>query len=221
MDIIEVTAEEHYDMIIDEGCDPFRDDDILKEYMKRWDGDVFYNCLNLTKEKTVLEVGIGTGRIAQNVMDIGCKNLTGLDVSHKTIERAKENLLCKYNNVELLLQRIEDFRRENYYDVIYSVLTFMHIEDKEKALTNIVHSLKQGGNVVLSISKQPEWLDFGRRKVKLFPKEPEYYIEILKRLNCDIAENIDLIDKYIYPTTGEKQPEHGQKIATIINAFKK
>jgi len=215
-----VTTEEHYDMLIDEGSDPFRDGDILKEYMKRWDGTLFYDCLNLSDEKVVLEVGIGTGRVAQNVLNIGCKSLTGLDISPKTIERAKENLSGKYNNIELLLQNIEDFRRESYYDVIYSVLTFMHIKDKERALSNIVHSLKPNGNVVLSISEQSEWLDYGR-KIRLFPKKPEYYIEILKKLNCDIIKTIDLIDTYIYPPTGEKQPEYGQRIATIINARKK
>jgi len=166
-----VTTEEHYDMLIDEGSDPFRDGDILKEYMKRWDGTLFYDCLNLSDEKVVLEVGIGTGRVAQNVLNIGCKSLTGLDISPKTIERAKENLSGKYNNIELLLQNIEDFRRESYYDVIYSVLTFMHIKDKERALSNIVHSLKPNGNVVLSISNQSEWLDYVR-KIRCFPKNP-------------------------------------------------
>ena len=216
-----VTAAQHYDMLIDEECDPFRGGDILKEYMKRWDGDAFYNSLDLKNDKIVLEVGIGTGRVAQNVLNIGCKSLTGLDISPRTIERAKENLLGKFNNVELLLQNIEDFNRTNYYDVVYSVLTFMHIENKEKALTNISNSLKPYGNVVLSISRQPDWIDYGNRKIKLFPKDPDYYIEILKKLNFEIVETIDLIDTYIYPPTGEKQPEYGQKISTIINARKK
>lgn len=216
-----VTTVTHYDMLIDENNDPFHDSGILKDYMKRWDGNEFYNSLNLTNEKVVLEVGVGTGRIAQNVLDIGCKSFTGLDISPKTIERAKENLLGKHNNVELLLQNIEKFNRVNHYDVVYSVLTFMHIENKEKALANISSSLKPCGNVVLSISSQPDWLDFGSRKVKLFPKEQGYYIEVLKKLNFEIVEIIDLIDTFILPCTSEKQPEYGQKIATIINARKK
>ena len=72
---------------------------------------------------------------------------------------------------------------------------------------------------MLSISRQPEWLDYGR-KVRLFPKEPDYYIEHLMRLNCDVEEPLDLIDTFILPN-GQKQPEYGQKIATIIKAKKK
>ena len=218
MDNIVSTAQ-HYEMLIDEGCDPFRDGEILKAYMSRWDGPLFYNSLDLSSEKIVLEIGIGTGRVAQNVLDIGCKHLTGIDISPKTIARAKENLLGRYNNVELLLQDIGDYRMPNHFNLVYSVLTFMHIEDKEKALSNIVYSLKPGGDVVLSISRQPEWLDYGR-KVKLFPEVPEFYIEVLEKLKCYVHELIDLIDTFVLPD-GTKQPEYGQKIASIIKATKK
>ena len=216
-----VTATEHYDMLIDENCDPFRDGEMLKEYMKRWDGDAFYSCLNLNDQKTVLEIGVGTGRVARAVLDIGCKHLTGLDISPKTIARAKENLLDKYKNVELINQNIEDFSRPNYYDVAYSVLTFMHIENMQKALMNIVNALKPGGSAVLSISRQRDRLDYENRSVKLFPKEPEFYTKMLEKLGCSIAQTIDLIDTYIYPPTGEKSTEHGERIATIIHAVKK
>lgn len=214
-----VNIVQHYDMLIDEGCDPFRDGEILKDYMSRWDGPLFYNSLDLSSEKVVLEVGMGTGRIAQNVLDIGCKHLTGIDISPKTIARAKENLLGRYGNVELLLQDIGDYRMPNHFDLVYSVLTFMHIEDKENALSNIIHSLKPSGDVVLSISRQPEWLDYGR-KVKLFPEGSEFYIEVLKKLKCNVHEPIDLIDTFVLPD-GTKQPEYGQKIASIIKATKK
>ena len=102
-----VSTIEHYDMLIDEGCDPFRDGEILKSYMSRWDGPLFYNSVNLSSEKMVLEVGVGTGRVAQNVLEIGCKHLTGIDISPKTIERAKENLLSKHSNVELLYRTLK------------------------------------------------------------------------------------------------------------------
>ncbi len=173
----------------------------------------------MSSEKVVLEVGIGTGRVAQNVLDIGCNHLTGIDISPKTIARAKENLLGRYGNVELLLQDISNYRMANHFDLVYSVLTFMHIEDKEKALYNIVYSLKPGGDVVLSISRQSKWLDYGR-KVKLFPEGPEFYIELLEKLSCNVNEPIDLINTFVLPD-GKKQPEYGQMIASIIKATKK
>lgn len=64
-----VNSIEHYDLLIEEQCDPCRDSDILKEYMSRWDGPRFYDFLCLSSEKTVLEIGIGTGRIAQKLLN--------------------------------------------------------------------------------------------------------------------------------------------------------
>lgn len=93
-----VSAKKHYDLLIDEECDPYRDDGILKAYMGRWDGPQFFESLDLSIDKVVLEVGIGTGRVAREVLNIGCKKLTGLDISSKTIQRAKENLCRIYKN---------------------------------------------------------------------------------------------------------------------------
>ena len=58
----------HYDLLIDENNDPFRDPPILQEYMCKWDGEEFCEALELAKNKKVLEIGIGTGRIAVKVV---------------------------------------------------------------------------------------------------------------------------------------------------------
>ncbi len=47
-------------------------------------------------------------------------------------------------NVYLVGANIIDFYEDNYnFHVIYSVLTFMHIEDKEKTFNNIKRYRKQ------------------------------------------------------------------------------
>jgi ubiquinone/menaquinone biosynthesis C-methylase UbiE len=214
-----VTAKEHYDMLIDEGNDPYRDNEILKAYMSRWDGPKFFECLGTTKDKKILEVGVGTGRVAKKVLDMGYAHFTGIDLSEKTVNRAQENLGREFPDIELLVSNIEEFKRPNFYDIIYSVLTFLHIENQLKALTNIVDSLKVGGTVVLSISvHNGEWLDYGR-KIKIFPYETEFYTKYLEQLNCTVIDVIDLVDNFVLPN-GHKQPEYGQKIATIIKATK-
>lgn len=81
----------HYDLLIDEGNDAFRDPPALQEYMNKWDGRNFIESMALDKKKTVLEIGIGTGRIADKVAPL-CLRLTGIDISSKTIERAIINL---------------------------------------------------------------------------------------------------------------------------------
>lgn len=63
MDVIK-----HYDMLIEEENDSFRDPLPLKEYMNKWDGSRFIASMCLSKEKKVLEIGVGTGRVASKVI---------------------------------------------------------------------------------------------------------------------------------------------------------
>ena len=57
----------HYDLLIDENNDPFNDPPVLQAYMDRWDGQPFIDLMALRQDNTVLEIGIGTGRLARKV----------------------------------------------------------------------------------------------------------------------------------------------------------
>ena len=81
---------EHYDRLIDEENDPVRDVPALKAYMDRWDGADFLDAMELSKSKRVLEIGVGTGRLAVRVIP-ACREFVGIDLSPKTIARAAEN----------------------------------------------------------------------------------------------------------------------------------
>ena len=48
----------HYDLLIEENNDPFRDPPVLQKYIESWDGHVFLDLMELDESKTVLEVGI-------------------------------------------------------------------------------------------------------------------------------------------------------------------
>ena len=92
----------HYDLLIEEDNDPFRDPPVLQEYMSQWDGEQFIEAMELTNSKRVLEIGIGTGRLAVKVAPF-CMTLTGIDISPKTIERAKELLKTTTTQEHLFL----------------------------------------------------------------------------------------------------------------------
>ena len=162
------TVAEHYDMLVDENNDPVRDCTELREYMDKWDGKKFLDCLELDPGKNVLEIGVGTGRIAVRTAPL-CKSLTGIDVSAKTVKRAKENL-SGLNNVSLICGNFLTYAFSERFDVIYSTLTFVHIKEKIEALNKIFQILNSDGIFVLSIDKnQEEIIDYGTRKIKIYP----------------------------------------------------
>ena len=76
----------HYDNLVLEDNDPFRDPPEMQEYMAEWDGEDFFSMLNLSGRENVLEIGCGTGRLAENVLPV-CRAYTGLDVSSRALAR--------------------------------------------------------------------------------------------------------------------------------------
>jgi len=79
-----------------------------------------------------------------------CHSLTGLDIFPKTIVAAKADL-AEFSNVEIVQADIREFARPESFDVVFSVLTFMHVQDKRLALQCIVDPLRRGGRLILSI----------------------------------------------------------------------
>lgn len=180
----------HYDSLIDENNDPVRDPKPIQEYMNKWDGQAFIDEMHLTTDKIVLEIGVGTGRLALRVCG-KCKSFVGIDISPKTIERAKENLIA-FTNKELICGDFLAHHFSSRFDVIYSSLTFMHIEDKQSAINKVSKLLNDGGRFVLSISKcQDTVLDFGNRKIKLYPDDVKSITACIENAGLIIEKQFD------------------------------
>ena len=180
---------QYYDSLIDENNDPVYDPKPLRDYMDQWDGQAFIDKMELDKNKSVLEIGVGTGRLAVRVAPL-CGYFCGIDISNKTIGRAKENLSGQ-NNVELYCGDFLTFDILQKFDIIYSSLTFMHIEEKQKAIGKIAALLKGGGKFVLSTDKnQGGFIDTGTRKITVFPDTP-------MEMESNIAKSgLTLIEQY-------------------------
>ena len=180
----------HYDLLIAENNDPVRDPKPLKDYMDKWDGQVFIDKMKLDKDKSVLEIGVGTGRLAVKTA-ILCKDYCGIDISPKTIYRAKENL-ANYKNVKLICDNFLSHHFNSLYDVVFSSLTFMHIHEKQNAINKVACLLKYGGRFALSIDKsQEDFIDMGTRKITIFPDSPTEIKDCILNADLDLVECFD------------------------------
>ena len=124
-----VSVQTHYDLLIDEGNDPVLDPPVLREYMNSWDGDALFRALEPESSCRVLEIGVGTGRLALRTLEKGCAYFTGMDLSQKTLATAEKHLSL-YRNVSLVQGEFPLDAPDGPFDRIYSSLTFMHIPDK-------------------------------------------------------------------------------------------
>ncbi len=177
----------HYDKLIDENNDPVKDPEPLKEYMNKWDGEPFFKELRLGVELDVLEIGVGTGRLAVETAPL-CKILTGVDISPKTCQRAEENL-SSFDNVKIICADFLNCNFNKKFDLIYSSLTFMHFEDKNAVISKISKLLNEKGRAVISIDKnQSDVIDMGKYKLKIYPDNPENTENLLKKNNFKVEK---------------------------------
>ena len=187
----------HYDLLIDEGNDPFRDPPQLSSYMDKWDGEKFIRLLNLTGNERVLEIGIGTGRLAVRVLP-KCREFIGIDISPKTIERAKENL-HEFKNASLICGDFLEYSPKLAFDVLYSSLALMHFEDKYAFIRKVYSLLNYGGVLVLSIDKnKDEFLDMGTRRLRIYPDDPNTIEGIIKEIGMKLITIEETEFAYIF-----------------------
>ena len=186
----------HYDLLIDEDYDPFRDPPELQEYMNGWDGEKFVEALELTKNKNVLEIGIGTGRLAVRVAP-HCRKLTVIDISPKAVERAKENLK-DYKNISFIC---DDFNVHEFcetFDIIYSSLTMMHFKQKAQVIAKIDTLLNDNGIFCVSLDKNvSEYIDMGTRKIKVYPDTADGITSLVEATAMSVAKVIETEKAYV------------------------
>lgn len=180
-------TKEHYDLLIQEDNDPVNDPPILQAYMDKWDGKAFIDALSLTSSSRILEIGIGTGRLAKKVLQKGCDHLTGIDISTPTIERAKIHL-NDWNNVSLINDDFISHSFNQTFNIIYCSLTFFHFEDKKAAVNKIFSLLDMNGRFVLSIPIIEEsHINMGTRKVLLYPDNLEQSLNLLTESGLTVS----------------------------------
>lgn len=192
-----VSAQLHYDLLLAEDNDPVLDPPALAAYMDGWDGEALLQALCLTPDCRVLEIGVGTGRLALRVLKRGCAAFTGMDISEKTLERAGRHLAA-YEHAALIRGEFPADAPQGFFDRIYSSLTFLHIEDKRGACQWIASLLAGGGRCVLSLDKErADVLDMGSRKVRTFPDTPEEISFLLREAGLRVLPPVELERAYL------------------------
>jgi SAM-dependent methyltransferase len=101
------------------------------------------------KGKKVLEVGSGSGRFTQILLETGA-DLFSIDYSTAVEANAKNNK--NYNNLNLCQASIYQLPYEkNYFDFICCIGVIQHTPDVELSFKNMLEHLKPGGEIVIDV----------------------------------------------------------------------
>ncbi len=186
-----ISAEEHYDLLIAEGNDPVLDPPALADYMNGWDGDALFEALCLRPDSRVLEIGVGTGRLALRALNRGIGSFTGIDLSEATLSAARAHLAVY--PVSFIWGEFPQDAPSGPFDRIYSSLTFLHIEDKRGACEKIASLLAPGGRCVISLDKEQSGvLDMGSRRVRTYPDSPQEIERLFRQAGLCVFPGVEL-----------------------------
>lgn len=85
------------------------------------------------------------------------------------------------------------------FDIIYSSLTFMHIEDKFTTINKVAGLLAPGGRFVLSIDKsQDEYIDTGISRIKVYPDDPNNICRYLDATRLKLEKLFETEFAYVF-----------------------
>jgi len=111
------------------------------------------NQLVDVENKSVLEVGCGTGRITFPLAE-KASEIVAIDIDESAIEEALKRK--RYENVKFLVENIATTKLSKKFDVILSTwLGYMYISNVPEAVKNISNHLKDNG-VFLLLSSYPK-----------------------------------------------------------------
>lgn len=138
--------------------------------------------LSKIKDKIVMEVGVGSGRISKNLLSYDPKKLFALEPS-KAIDIAKKEL--DSSKTEFLNIEAQNLNFENKIDFIFSLGVIHHIPEFKKTLSKIHQSLTKNGKFIIWVyGKEGNelYLFFFNNLRRITIKLPDFFLRIISKL---------------------------------------
>jgi len=162
----------------------------------------------LTEGMNVLDLGCGTGLGSQLYRPFA-KQLTGVDVSSKMLEKAAEKKIYDRLKVFNILQ---DWAFSQRFDVIYSADVFVYFGNLDPIITSAASWLVDGGILAFSVER----LEDNRADYRLFPSgryaHARTYIQ-----DCLRRHGLQLIEE----TKAAIRKESGNQVKGLLIVAKK
>ena len=108
---------------------------------------------SIEKNAKIIDVGAGASKLADNLLALGFRNITALDVSLNALNNSKKRLGDRANNVKWIVSDLREFKTNERYDLWHdrAVLHFLTEEEDIKRYIELVRTyLKPKGYVIVS-----------------------------------------------------------------------
>ncbi|MFC1548559.1 class I SAM-dependent methyltransferase [Candidatus Omnitrophota bacterium] len=135
------------------------------------------------KGKYVLDIACGAGCGSRMLAEAGASSVDAVDISDDLIKYA----ICNYAapSISYIQDNIYSFNPGELYDVIVCFETIEHVDDYNKALSNLYSLLKEGGVLLISspnrLISSPKAKALGDKPVNIYHVN-EFTIEELRTI---------------------------------------
>lgn len=145
------------------------------------------------KEKTVIDLGCGDGRHAEEISRQGAANVLGIDVNEKMIENAK---LKSKDGLGFAVANGQEIPvADDSADIVFSNFVLHYFKDSKKVFGEIARVLKNNGHFVgtfniTDVKKGHERLINQEMPIRLGQRDSSIVVENLIKSRADIEEAI-------------------------------
>ena len=114
----------------------------------------FIQGFNLAKNASIIDIGGGDSKLVDYLLEEGYSDITVLDISEKSLERAKNRLVEKSKKVNWIVSDIKSFHPIRKYDLWHdrAAFHFLTTEEKVRSYLSIVRSCVKGYMIVGTFS---------------------------------------------------------------------
>lgn len=116
--------------------------------------DIALRVVDSYEEPRVLDVGCGSGRVAEEVLEHGAGGYVGVDFSEPMLDLARERLARFDVPVDLVLGDFREVALEGTFEVVLGLGLFDYLPDAEPFLRRMREVCSENGTVVASF---PGW----------------------------------------------------------------
>lgn len=175
-----------------------QDYDKKEKYLNSFEKGKLLSLLSDLKNKKVLDVGAGTGRISLELFSLGAQ-VTALDVSEKILEVLKR----KNKKIATVVGEAENLPFENEsFDLVVSAFLIVHLKDPARFFDEVYRVLKPGGIFLVTNINQKEppivKTQIGNIQIKSYYHRPEKIREILSDLAFSIEKEEMIFEREVW-----------------------
>ncbi len=110
----------------------------------------FIRSLELKKSAKIIDIGGGDSTLVDHLLEEGFENITVLDISAKSLEKAKDRLGEKASKVNWIVSDITEYEPNTTFDVWHDRATFHFLTTTEQ-ITKYIETAKDSVNGFLTI----------------------------------------------------------------------